>query len=77
MVNMIGFAPPSARYNTAAFGEPGHYFSLRRKGGDAAIVAYPCGTAFFVSRDDARAFLKHPGDVGHAARFYLSEIKAA
>jgi len=74
MVNMIGFAPPSPHYNTAGFGEPGHYFTLHPKGNESAVVAFPCGTAFFASPEDARSFLGLPGDVGRAAAFYLAEV---
>lgn len=75
MVNMIGFHPPSPNYNAAGYGEPGHYFSSRETSG-GTLVRFPCGRALFTSPEEARAFLGHPGDIGHAARYYL-ERRAA
>jgi hypothetical protein len=77
MVN-IGFSAPTPVYNTAAFGEPGHFFRLHMRPTKAhparAMVTFPCGTALFDDADDARAHFDNPGDIGHAAQFYLANL---
>lgn len=73
---MIGFAPKSPEYNTAGYGEPGHYFTLRAMG-TRVKVTFPCGSAVFDGPQDAEGFLGHPGDIGHAAAFYLDGLRAA
>jgi hypothetical protein len=59
-----------------AYGEPGHEFRMReRPTADKplrAIVGFPNGRAVFDSPEEALEYLEHPGDVQHAARFYLS-----
>lgn len=63
------------------FGEPDHYLLMRLKPTDAkpsrAIVSFPNGRAVFDSPADAEQFLEHPGDVKHAARYYLDHIASA
>jgi len=68
------------RYNTAGYGEPGHFFRIRAiptwACPDRARVTFPCGHATFDSADDARVYLDHPGDTPHAARAYLAWLEA-
>jgi len=61
-----------------SFGEPDHYLRMRPKPTDdkplRAIVNFPNGRAVFDSPEDALLYLNHPGDVKHAARFYLDAL---
>ena len=61
-----------------AYGEPDHYFRMRPAATDEkplrAIVNFPNGRAVFDSPEEALRFLDHPGDVKHAARYYLDSI---
>ena len=75
MVNMIGFHHRDPEYNTAGYGDPGHYFHVRETptipNPQRAVVRFPCGRAMFESAVHATEYLNHPGDIGHAARFYI------
>lgn len=66
--------------NFPAFGEDGHYFAMRSKATDEkplrAMVSFPNGRALFDSPTHAAEFLEHPGDVKHAARYYLDNTTA-
>jgi len=63
-----------------AFGEEGHYFAMRSKATAEkplrAMVSFPNGRALFDSPKHAKEFLEHPGDVKHAARYYLDHATA-
>lgn len=78
MVNMIGFHHKEPEYNTAGFGQEGHYLTLRLKPTKQfpvrAVVSFPCGRAVLNSPGHAVEFLNHPGDVKHAARYYLDAV---
>jgi len=64
--------------NFPSFGEPGHYLTMRLKPTEQkplrAIVSFPNGRAAFDSPREALLFLEHPGDVKHAARYYLDNL---
>lgn len=81
MVNMVGFHHKEPTYNTAKFGEPGFYMRLRPRPKPSApfraTVFFPCGWATFDSIEDAGLYLNHPGDVPHAARYYIEQIEGA
>jgi hypothetical protein len=79
MVNMVGFHHKEPVYNTSSFGEEGHYFQIRWVPTDEsplrAVINFPGGRAVFQSAEHAGLFTDHPGDIPHAARFYLSELE--
>lgn len=60
------------------FGDPDHWFEMRSKATAElplrSIVSFPNGRAMFDSPADADTYLEHPGDVKHAARYYLEHV---
>lgn len=75
MVNMVGFHHREPEYNTAIYGEPGHYLHILPRPREGmprrAYVTYPCGRSLFLNERDALHMERVDYQQGPAARFYI------
>lgn len=78
MVNMVGFHHREPEYNTAIYGEEGHYFRIlhRPRAGlpDRMLVSNPCGWSLFNNENDAVDMMAEDPIQKPAGKFYIRHL---